>query len=642
MRGGLGQVRDQTVEHAAARNVAVDRQMAQRIADHDWTATSLGPRTAWPEALKALVRLMLASDQPMFIAWGPEKTWLYNDAFAPIMGRKHPALLGRPALDEVWREARDDLTPLFDSVFAGQAVQRDDISLMLDRVGVAEESHFSFSYTPIQDEEGRVTGLYGVCTETTALVESRALQAATERELGAAMEEARIAAERVELALRAGAIIGTWVWDIPRDLCFADEQFAASFGLDASACHAGVPISQMMLAIHPDDIDRVAAAIQAACTQGGPYRCDYRVVPADGVARWVEARGQVEMDAAGVAVRFPGALIDIDERRRTAEALAQANHLLRTFMEAVPGVIYAKDIEGRLLVGNRGTANLLGCEFEDFVGRTDAELLEDKDEAAALMANDRRIMDTGVAEQLEERVTLPDGSEAWWHSTKAPLRDPSGRVVGLIGSSVDITERRRSEEHRDLLVNELNHRVKNTLAVVQGLARQTFRGSDKNNVIWDAFESRLIALSRAHNLLTDANWTTANLREIVLDQVALGQPGDRIVIEGPSAELDPSAAVSIALALHELRTNATKYGALSNDTGKVVVSWVLEQKGHWLKLRWEEQGGPPVVAPERNGFGSRLIERALARELGGKVEIDYRASGVVCEINAPVASAVTP
>lgn len=615
--------------------------MARRIGQHDWTATSLGARTTWSEGLNALVRLMLSSSQPMFMVYGPDRAWLYNDAFAPIMGTRHPAMLGRPALDEVWTEVREDLGPLFDSVFAGRAVQRDDLGLTLDRSGIPRSSHFAFSCTPIQDDRGGVAGLFGVCTETTALVENQVRSALVEHDLKLAMDEARAAAERVDLALRAGAIIGTWFWDVSRDRFIADEQFAASFGLDPGQCRAGLPLDQVMLSIHPEDTERVAAAIRNTLKSGGAYRCDYRVLPVGGVYRWVEARGAVELDASGAALRFPGVLVDIDDRRRTEEALAQANHLLRTFMEAVPGVIYAKDRDGRLLVGNRGTANLLGHEFEDFVGRTDAELLEDQDEAAALMANDRRIMETGVTEQLEERVTLPDGSEAWWHSTKAPLRDSSGRVIGLIGSSVDITERRRSEEHRDLLVNELNHRVKNTLAVVQGLARQTFRGSDKNNFLWDAFESRLIALSRAHNLLTDANWTTASLREIVLDQVALGQTGDRIRVEGPPAKLDPAAAVSIALALHELRTNATKYGALSNDTGRILVSWGLEQEGQWLRLRWEEHGGPPVLAPQRNGFGSRMIERALARELGGKVEIDYRATGVVCEINAPVAAGAT-
>ena len=406
---------------------------------------------------------------------GPQAIWLYNDAFIPLLGRKHPGALGRHALDEVWAEARETLGPLFEKVFAGGAVQMDDLALALDRNGTAEEAHFTFSYTPVRDASGVVVALFGVCTETTELVQRRRQTDAAEKALLDAAVAGRAAGERIELALRAGAIVGTWVWDVPADNFIADEQFARSFGIDPALCQAGLPLERVMGSIHPDDRDRVAGEVDAALARGGPYRCEYRVLRSDGAYRWTEASGQVELDDQGVALRFPGVLVDIEERRRTEEALLQSNTLLRTFMEAVPGVIYAKDGEGRLLVGNQGTARLLGRPYEDFVGRTDLDLLEDKGEAVIVMANDRRIMMTGVAEQLEEQVTFPDGSAAWWHSTKAPLRNADGEIVGLVGSFVDITERRKADEHRMLLVNELNHRVKNTLAVVQGLARQTFR-----------------------------------------------------------------------------------------------------------------------------------------------------------------------
>lgn len=314
--------------------------------------------------------------------------------------------------------------------------------------------------------------------------------------------------------------------------------------------------------------------------------------------------------------------------------MKQTNRLLLTFMEAVPGVVYAKDLQGRLVVGNKGTAMLLGRSFEEFVGRTDAELLSDKAEAQAVMANDRRIMQTRAVEQFEEQVTFPDGSKAWWHSTKAPLYDEDGKVIGLIGSSVDITERRRGEEHRALLVNELNHRVKNTLAVVQGLARQTFRNMRDIHAAAESFENRLGALSRAHNLLTDENWDSADLADLIREQVGAGLGEARVRAAGPPVRLTPQVAVSVALAMHELYTNATKHGALSNDSGRVQVDWTLQ--GDWLTLRWAEAGGPPVKPPQRRGFGSRLIERALALELGAIVDIDYRPEGVVCEITTPL------
>ncbi len=612
-------------------------EMADRIRAHPWALSALGDPADWPQTLRVLTGLILAADQPMFLIWGPGKIWLYNDAVIPILGRKHPDALGRHALTDVWPEARDILGPLFDAVFDGHAVQMDDLALNLDRHGKSQEAHFSFSYTPARDAAGDVVGLFGVCTETTELFEHRRQHEASERALLAATAASRAVAERIELALSAGAILGTWVWDVPADRIIADEQFARSFGIDPALCRLGLPPQRVMDSVHPEDRDLVSGEVAAAVARGGAYRCEYRVLRSDGVYRWIEASGRVELGPDGAALRFPGVLVDIEERRRTDEALRQSNALLRTFMAAVPGVIYAKDLQGRLLVGNDGTARLLGRAFGDFVGRTDMELLEDKSEAAALMTNDRRIMASGVAEQVEEQVTFPDGSTAWWHSTKAPLRDPAGEIIGLVGASVDITERRRAEEHRMLLVNELNHRVKNTLAVVQGLARQTFRNVGDVATAVESFEDRLAALSRAHNLLTDENWAWANLREMIRDQLGGNRWGERLTLEGPEILLSPQVAVSLALVVHELSTNATKYGALSNDEGRVRVSWTRHAQNPQMFLRWAESDGPPVAPPKRRGFGSRMIERALAAEVGGLVSLQFQPTGVVCEIEAPIA-----
>jgi signal transduction histidine kinase len=154
-------------EAAAPMFLSGGGDMGLRIRMHEWTRTPLGDPAGWPQALKTLVGLMLASRQPMFLAWGPAQTWLYNEPFVPILGEKHPAALGRPALAEVWAEARPVLGPLFERVFAGEPVHMDDFSLMLDRHGRLEEAHFAFSYTPVRDESGAVAGLFGVCIETT-------------------------------------------------------------------------------------------------------------------------------------------------------------------------------------------------------------------------------------------------------------------------------------------------------------------------------------------------------------------------------------------------------------------------------------------------------------------------------------------
>jgi PAS domain S-box-containing protein len=449
-----------------------------------------------------------------------------------------------------------------------------------------------------------------------------------------------VSAERVNLALEAGAIVGTWVWLVREDRFLADEQFARSFGLRADACRDGLPLAVVMESIHEDDFDRVYHAVEEALQRGGPFRCEYRVRRADGVFRWIEANGRVELDAAGQAIRFPGVLADVHGRRQTEQALRRANDLLRTFMEAVPGVIYAKDRQGRMLLGNRGAAALVGRVESEFIGRTDAELIRNPAEAAAVMANDRRIMESGVGESLEETVSFPDGRKAIWHSVKAPLRDETGQVVGLVGASLDITEQREADRHRELLVNELNHRVKNTLAIVQSTARQTLRRSGAPTEVGERFEARLVALAGAHDLLTRRNWERARLHELVetaLAPFSQAAPG-RLRHAGPELRIPAKTAVSFALALHELATNAAKYGALSNAAGHVAVFWTVLHRddGARLKFTWRETNGPPVTAPSARGFGSRLIEKALAAELGGQASLSFPTDGVVCSIDAPL------
>jgi two-component sensor histidine kinase len=192
-----------------------------------------------------------------------------------------------------------------------------------------------------------------------------------------------------------------------------------------------------------------------------------------------------------------------------------------------------------------------------------------------------------------------------------------------------------------LLINELNHRVKNTLATVQSISAQTLRTADNKEEAREALEMRLLALSRAHDVLTRESWEGADLIEVISRALepyqVLGER--RFDITGPHVRLTPRMSLALAMALHELATNAVKYGALSNKAGTVEVSWTMQNGAAppRLRLRWTETGGPPVIAPRRRGFGSRLIERSLAQDLDGQVEIAFPPTGVVCTVNAPVA-----
>jgi two-component sensor histidine kinase len=229
-----------------------------------------------------------------------------------------------------------------------------------------------------------------------------------------------------------------------------------------------------------------------------------------------------------------------------------------------------------------------------------------------------------------------DGSEVPVDIGLSPISTPEGMMV--MAAIVDISARKRAESHRELLVAELNHRVKNTLAVVQGIAYQTFRAGNGPPDLRKAFEERLVALAQAHNLLTEANWEHASIKELVeVTTEARGANATRVALSGPDVRLMPKQAVSLAMALHELCTNAKKYGSLSNHGGTVMLDWSITRDQHaTLKLSWRECNGPPVEAPKRRGFGTALLERTLAQDLEGEVVLTFHPSGLICSISAPM------
>ncbi|WP_052955085.1 sensor histidine kinase [Microvirga vignae] len=221
-----------------------------------------------------------------------------------------------------------------------------------------------------------------------------------------------------------------------------------------------------------------------------------------------------------------------------------------------------------------------------------------------------------------------------------PIIGADGQVAGIFIEGSDVTARVRAAEYQQLLLNELNHRVKNTLATVQSIVSQTLRNAPTPPEARAMIEQRMIALSRAHDVLTQEKWQGADLHAIVVQALApfRDPENDRFHVRGPGVRLSPRMALDLAMALHELATNAAKYGALSNASGTVTLTWMLDRDctPPHLRLRWTEKGGPPVEPPRRRGFGTRLIERSLAQDLGGEARIEFAPAGVTCTIDTPV------
>jgi two-component sensor histidine kinase len=198
-------------------------------------------------------------------------------------------------------------------------------------------------------------------------------------------------------------------------------------------------------------------------------------------------------------------------------------------------------------------------------------------------------------------------------------------------------EQEKNQEQRQLLINELNHRVKNTLVTVQSIIMQTLRGSTATAATTEALTNRILALAKAHDILTRESWEGAELKDVILQAVRAHGEAEKFDCEGPSVWLPPSLSLALSLALHELATNASKYGSLSTPQGSVAISWSVDDAQSRLRLRWSEKNGPPVKPPVRRGFGSRLIERSFSADTGGTVVVEYHPAGLVCVIEAPLA-----
>jgi PAS domain S-box-containing protein len=245
--------------------------------------------------------------------------------------------------------------------------------------------------------------------------------------------------------------------------------------------------------------------------------------------------------------------------------------------------------------------------------------------------------------ELEVHYKRKDGSEFWVSVFVSPVCDDNGMIVQHFVCFVDLTSHRKDNARRETLINELNHRVKNTLSTVQSIVTQALRRPAEPTAIREAIESRILALSRSHDLLTDTHWEGAGLHDLVDTAMhpftVVEGCAERFTIAGDNVPLSPKTALSVAIALHELATNAVKYGAFSNDAGKIAIDWTMSSAAKDRRvLQWRESGGPPVTPPTHKGFGSWVIERGLAHELGGAVTLDYLRDGVACTIEIPVST----
>lgn len=324
---------------------------------------------------------------------------------------------------------------------------------------------------------------------------------------------------------------------------------------------------------------------------------------------------------------------DLSERLEFERKLKVSEERFRRIFEQTSDLILTADLDQVITDCNPSAAAAVGLGRSEAIGRKISEFISPDDfERTTGMLREK--LEQGGTTRYDVRVRSSTDEWLFWEINSGLTFGDEGKPVGLHVVGRDVTERKRLERHQQLLVGELNHRVKNTLAIVQSLAHQTFKKDAASGEGIARFEGRLQALASAHSLLTRKNWESASIDEVISEALAPFCTRARCQAEGPRLMLPPTTAVALALATHELATNAAKYGALSNDTGRILISWALDADR--LDFVWREEGGPPVVPTLSTGFGTKLIRRSLAAELGGTVELNFEPGGLICRVQAQV------
>ena len=386
---------------------------------------------------------------------------------------------------------------------------------------------------------------------------------------------------------------------------------------------------------------------------GKPARNVERIVERmDGVRVTVSLNIDPLRNAKGDVIGAVNCFIDITERKRTAAALEQSRlHALEqeqrwaaTYEHAAIGISEVAP-DGRFLRVNEAICAITGYSREHLLASKLFTHTYPADADADREGFRKQVNGDLEFYSVEKRFNRKDGHVIWLSVRSSPVRAADGHLLYLVRIVRDVTERKAAEQRQKLLIDELNHRVKNTLATVQSLAFQTVHGAPTPAVFRESFEGRLIALSKAHDQLTRHHWESAELRELLSASIApyMGAGSERIVLRGEDIVLRQRAVLTLAMAFHELTTNAAKYGALSVPCGLIEIRWqVRDDDGSrpLLRIEWVEQGGPTVAEPQQRGFGSKLIEGSIAAELGGSARLAFKPAGLRCEIVIPLHAAI--
>lgn len=636
-------------------------EMRRRIREHDWSATPLGPLERWPLSLRNALTVVLDQPLPMALAWGPDLLTFPNDAYRPLLGNK-PDTLGRPFL-EVWEEVRDITEPQIAQALAGNPLSFENARFLLPRGGQTEEAFFDYSFSPVRDETGAVSGLINTAIETTARVlaereRAKDLDAMTRlHKIGAMFvrkgDIAPVLAEIVDAAIAiADADMGNIQLLAPATgelrivahrgfpqwwLDFWDT-VARGQGVCGTALERGERVIIENVETSPIFIGTPALDIQlragVRAVQSTPLisRSGQKVGMFSTHYRTPRRPDERSLQLLDLLARQAA---DIIERQAAEIALRESEEKYRSLFESMDQG-YAeceliRDPDGRAtdlryIELNPAYERLTGIPVAEVLGRTVREVIPNFDDW--WIATYDRIVRDGRPERVENQVATLG---RWYEAHVYPRRGQRFTVL-----YEDITERKEAAERMKVLVAELQHRTRNLLTVVSVVAERTKTASSTLEDFWERLELRLEALGRSQALLSRSG-PGVNLSNLTrLELAAHGADSESGVhAEGPEIWLQPNQVQMLGLALHELMTNALKHGALTSSGGRLSITWGKHDDER-IWLLWEETpASPPRSPPGRRGFGRELIEEVLPYDLDAKTRLEIGPDGVRCAIELP-------
>jgi PAS domain S-box-containing protein len=614
-------------------------EMATRLQTTDWSKTPLGPREGWPASLKLIVSVMLASGFPMCVRWGPELVMIYNDGYRSILGVKHPQAFGLP-FHEAWPEVQEQLRPLHQAILNGTsgAYFAEDLLIRVQRRGLPEweGARFTISYSPVPDDTAPngVGGVLVTAVETTDRVRTEEALRASEERFASIFEQTGVGVLQCEL----------------------DGRFLL---VNRRFCEIAGRTAQELLTLrvpditHPDYWDTDVALRRQLVADGVPFSVEKRYLRPDGSEVWVNVNVSLMQSADGTRPQLIGVAQDITERKTAEASLRSKEADLRLVLDSATDGVYCVDTDGVTTMCNAAFLRMLGiARDEDAIGRRLHDVIHHSHPDGSPYPKEEcpiyRTARGGVPAHVDYELFFRlDGSsfpvEYWVNPI---VRD--GAHQGAVCTFIDITERRRAQEQQSLLLRELSHRIKNLFAITGGMIALSARTAATPKEYAASLGGRLDALALAHELILPAApgedgpkaeaARLDGLLEKILSPYA-GRPhgphSGRVSMHGPPVALGPQTVTTFALIIHELATNAAKYGSLSVEEGRLRITWTCD--AGTLTLKWEETGGPPIAgSPTTEGFGTVLSNHSVRVQLGGSLAHEWNVAGLSVELSAPL------